>query len=119
MSKWMTILMNKTRTINIAKDFSEVPAGRFYSDGEVSGQAFREKVLAPALAKPGPLLIDLDGVEGFGSSFLEEAFGGFLRHHSVTLSEFLDRVTFKSDEDPTYIEEIRGYLEDEARKHKK
>lgn len=112
-------LMNKTRTISIAKDFSEVPAGRFYSDGDVSGQAFREKILAPAYEDGKSLLIDLDGVEGFGSSFLEEAFGGFLRHHKkVKLDEFLSRVKFKSDEDPSFVDEILGYLKDEAEKKK-
>jgi hypothetical protein len=106
--------MTNTRTIAIAKQFSDVPAGRFYSDGEVSGQAFRERLLLPALANGGHVLVDLDGVEGYGSSFLEEAFGGLIREHGLRFADLQDRLSFKSNEEPSYIEEILGYLKDEA-----
>lgn len=65
--------------INIAEQFSRTPGGRFYSDGPYSGQQFREKVLRPALEKGGLVEVILDGVRGYGSSFLEEAFGGLIR----------------------------------------
>ena len=111
--------MNQIHKISVAKDFSEVPAGRFYSDGEVSGQAFRERILVPALAVQQDILIDLDATEGYGSSFLEEAFGGLIRKHGFDLSDLTKRLSFKSEEDPTLIEEIQGYLKDEAGKLKK
>ena len=97
--------------INIAKEFSEYPAGRFYSDGDASGQEFREKFLVPLL-KQGKdrISINLDGTEGYGSSFLEEAFGGLVREGFS--SEMLLRVfVFKSEEDPTILEEIQEYIQ--------
>lgn len=74
-------------TIDIAKDFSDIPGGRFPRDGEFNGETFRDKWLAPAL-KNGEVIVILDHTEGFGSSFLEEAFGGLVRHYSFS-EEFL------------------------------
>ena len=65
--------------ISIAKDFTQTPAGRYLTDGPYSGQKFREDVLVPALSAGKEIEIDLDGALGFGSSFLEEAFGGLVR----------------------------------------
>ncbi|MED5493279.1 MAG: STAS-like domain-containing protein [Pseudomonadota bacterium] len=69
--------MNK---VNIAKDFSRYPAGRYRSDGPYSGQQFRDDYLLPILSKGKKLTIELDGTKGYGSSFLEEAFGGLVRN---------------------------------------
>lgn len=64
--------------IRIAADFSPTPAGRYASDGPFPGETFRDAVLLPALKK-GDVTVDLDGTAGYGSSFLEEAFGGLVR----------------------------------------
>lgn len=66
-------------TINIAKDFSKYPAGRFTKDGPYSGEQFRKKFLEPNIEKHEHIVIELDGARGYGSSFLEEAFGGLVR----------------------------------------
>ncbi len=69
-------------TISIAEDFSDVPAGRFLNDGDWSGERFREEFLIPALKdadKKHPVIININGTEGYGSSFLEEAFAGLIR----------------------------------------
>lgn len=66
-------------TIDIGLDFSKVPAGRHPEDGDFSGEAFRNKILKPALEKYERVEVVLDNTEGFGSSFLEEAFGGLVR----------------------------------------
>ena len=68
----------KTRTIDIARDFSKFPAGRFHEDGEWSGAAFRD-LLVEALRSGDDVEVVFDGVAGFASSFLEEAFGGLVR----------------------------------------
>lgn len=69
--------------ISLADDFSSFPAGRYDpEDGSYTGQRFREKHLVPALRKLGEaerLEVVFDGVEGCGSSFLDEAFGGLVR----------------------------------------
>jgi hypothetical protein len=69
----------QTKVIKIAADFSATPLGRYYEDGPFPGQKFREDLLIPALRSNDCVLVDLDGVEGLGSSFLEEAFGGLVR----------------------------------------
>jgi len=67
------------RVIDIGRDFTRYPAGRFNDDGPYSGQAFRERFLVPALAANERTIVSLDGTAGYGSSFLEEAFGGLVR----------------------------------------
>jgi hypothetical protein len=69
------------KTINIAHDFSDVPGGRFPTDGPFNGQDFRDRLLAPSLRDDNGVTVILDGTEGFGSSFLEEAFGGLVRNY--------------------------------------
>ena len=67
------------KTINIANDFSVFPGGRYRSDGEFSGEEFRDNILIPALQKYQQVIVELDGTRGYGSSFLEEVFGGLVR----------------------------------------
>ena len=105
---------NPTFKISVAKDFSPYPAGRYIADSNLSGQVFRENLLAPTLKNDGNVLVDLDGTEGYGSSFLEEAFGGLIREEGFDLPDLMQRLTFKSNEDPSLIEEIIGYLKDAA-----
>jgi len=66
-------------TISIARDFSPFPAGRKRGDGPYTGETFREDVLRPKLSGGLHVILDIDGVEGLPSSFLEEVFGGLVR----------------------------------------
>ncbi len=93
--------------INVANDFSRAPAGRFISDGPNSGERFRDKLLLPALAQGSLLVLELDGTRGYGSSFLEEAFGGLVRA-GYAASELVSRIKFKSN-DPSLVSEINSY----------
>lgn len=96
--------------LNIAKEFSEVPAGRFEDDGPFSGEAFREKFLVPALSENTTVIVQLDGGEGQGSSFLEEAFGGLIRHGYFSKRDLDARLKIES-EDETLVSEIWEYIE--------
>lgn len=93
--------------INIARDFSRAPAGRYISDGPNSGQRFREQMLIPALNRSDVLLLELDGTRGYGSSFLEEAFGGLVRAGYAAV-DLLRRINFRTS-DPSLVEEIKSY----------
>ena len=80
----------ETKTIYIATDFSEYPAGRFVDDGDYNGTTFRKEHLIPALKNYETVCVVFDGVAGFGSSFLEEAFGGLI-HSEEFDKDFLDQ----------------------------
>lgn len=67
-------------------DFQDKPFGRFRSDGPQSGQAFREDDLIPALFQiiledpfQQEVIIDMTGYNRYGSSWIEEVFGGMRR----------------------------------------
>lgn len=102
--------MNQVKVINIAKDFSEEPIGRFPADSDFNGEKFREKYLVPALSNYDKVIIELDGTEGYGSSFLDEAFGGLVRVNKLSKEELLNRLELISIEDESLITEIRDYI---------
>ena len=100
--------------INIARDFGRYPAGRYLADGPYSGQAFREKLLVPALRGNDKIVdIELDGARGLASSFLEEAFGGLVRE-GFDPKTLLARLNLHSI-DTSIIEEIRDYISSQAK----
>lgn len=107
--------------IKIASEFSTAPGPRKVSEGKFSGELFRKEILLPkvleARDKKCALTIDLDGTSGFGTSFLEESFGGLIRENDLSLA-ILDSVfRFVSNEEPGLLTEIREYME-EAEKAK-
>src|SRR3546814_7942352 len=71
-----------TIVIRVA-DHAPTPGGRFTRDGAYSGEWFRDEILRPmlgdAIASGERVSVVLDGTRGYGSSFLEEAFGGLIR----------------------------------------
>lgn len=100
-------------TINISKDYSSTPGARFRTDGPFSGEEFREKFLEKYFTDPcnqEKITIILDGTSGYGTSFLEEAFGGLARKFSK--KQCLDKLEFVSNEEPLLIEEIKQYIAD-------
>lgn len=104
--------------ISIAKDFSRIPAGRFFTDGPYSGERFRKEQLEPPLRKGEDVEVVFDGARGYGSSFLEEAFGGLVRGGVIPAADVLRRVSLVSDEDPSIAVEVRDYIEKQiARVH--
>ena len=68
------------------------------------------------MEKKEKLYVDLDGGYGYGSSFLEEAFGGLVRKLKETnkksLKNILDIVVIISNEEPAQIEKIQNYIKD-------
>ena len=96
--------------IEIAKEFSDSPLGRFYTDGDSSGERFREEVLKPILAKLNEgdtikIVLD-DGVQGYGSSFLVEGFAGIVKYGYMDAEELLGKLVFE------YTDEDFGFYKD-------
>lgn len=95
--------------IDIAASFTRFPGGRYRSDGNFSGERFRDDLLVPALMANERVVIRLDGTVGYGSSFLEEAFGGIVRSGTFTADELLSKLSFESS-DSSLIDEIIEYI---------
>lgn len=100
--------------INVANDFSRYPSGRFMKNGNTSGEAFRERLLFPHLKAGESILVELDGTIGYGSSFLEEAFGGVARKLNLTSQVLLKKISLVSS-DKLLIEEIKQYILDASK----
>lgn len=82
----------KKKTIRIADDFSRFPVGRDENDGEYNGEKFRKDFLVPSLNENDEVTVYLDGPKGYGSSFLEEAFGGLIRREGFQKSDIKNRL---------------------------
>ncbi|PVH26998.1 STAS-like domain-containing protein [Sphingobacterium corticibacter] len=98
------------------KDFSRTPGTRHRDEGRKSnsGQQFREEYLEPYFSKVisgeyNKLVVNLDGTIGFGTSWLEEVFGGLTRHYDT--KTVMSKIEFVSKEEPYLIEDIHSYIE--------
>lgn len=100
--------------IVIAKDFSSKPGPRYTKEGDHSGEKFREEILLPKLKEAQStgctLLIDLDGTAGYGTSFLEEAFGGLIRKNGLSFGEINSILEIKSEEEEYLKGDIKEYI---------
>ncbi len=102
------------KVINIASEFSDEPYGRYPEDGPDNGTKFRDEFIYPFIQDEGSIVeINLDGAEGYGSSFLEEAFGGLVRHYKIRYEELRRKLTFISEDDPSLVDEIWDYIKTE------
>ncbi len=102
------------KTLYVSKEFSVTPGPRSEDEGDYSGDVFRVKHLVPfiteAIKDGAKLVVNLDGTAGYGTSFLEEAFGGLVRNEGFT-HEQLDRVlTIVSKDEPYLIDDILEYI---------
>jgi len=107
-------------TINIASEFSRHPAGRVEKDGPNNGARFRDELLIPILKEAiekktiHKVVVDIDGCRSFGSSFLEEAFGGLARVTAFPFMEAMKVLKIKATKPhlQIYKDAIIEYLED-------
>jgi hypothetical protein len=106
------------QTIEIARDFSRRPGGRYAKLGPNSGEAFR-RVLAPAvrdaIENAGRLVILLDGAAGYPVSFLEEAFGGLVRVEGFAPEDLRQVLDVRSERFQPLVSLIWDFIE--GRRH--
>ena len=95
--------------VSVARDFTRFPAGRYKRNGETSGEAFRERFLEEPIRRGERVTVDLDGTVGYGSSFLEEAFGGLVRSLKQPAQLILNHLAIQSS-DPSLAEEVESYI---------
>ena len=101
--------------IKIANDFSKSPGPRYKWQGRFSGQKFREDLLIPELKnlkENEKIAVDLDGTDGYVSSFLDEAFGVL-----IDLNYDVEKIKIISREEPRYKDTI-NYVIARHRKRK-
>lgn len=95
-------------TLVIATEFKDNPGARDREDGPNSGQEFLEDILLlrfnRAVEQNYILLIDLDGVWGYPSSFVSGSFGKLSMERGADL--LLKHLRFKSDRNPIRIEKV-------------
>jgi hypothetical protein len=105
-----------TITIKIAKDFSPTPGPRYIKEGKWSGELFRTtkffNVFDNALKNDVKVIVDLDGSLGYGTSFLEEIFGGLIREHHLDYNKIIEHLEIVSTEEPYLTDDILTYLKD-------
>lgn len=94
--------------IIIGNDFSDSPGARYRKDGPCSGEEFYDKFLEPKFIKAkknkSKLIINLDGVWGYPSSFVSGSFGKLALEYSS--EEVLSTIEFISEESETRKERI-------------
>lgn len=110
----------ETVKINIARDYSDFPAGRYKEDDHHSGDKFRDEFLIPNLEKKKKVIIDFNGVYACLPSFLEEAFGGLIRKGipKDVIDKYLSFADTDEQKYKDYISVIKRYIKDAA-KHQK
>ena len=104
--------------ISVVNDFTDTPGARYKSQGSYSGEEFRNEILYPkfkeALKENKVLTVDLDGGYGYGSSFLEESFGGLVRklkkEKNPNYKKVLD-IIIVSNDNKTWNDKIKLYIE--------
>lgn len=100
--------MAEETLIDVARDFSRTPGGRYASQSESSGEEFRKTILEPALRAGNDIVVDLDGAAGFTTSFLEEAFGGLVRVFGPSI---VRRVRFVARARPGRAKKAEEYMQ--------
>ena len=98
-------------TIDVANDFTPRPFGRYRADNkERSAEVFREDILVPAIRRHGHVTVDLSGSNYYGSSFLEEVFGGLVRKY-FTKDELDAKLEVVHRKLPSVVVEVHQYIE--------
>lgn len=98
------------KTINLGREFAKDLGPRYFALGPHSGEEFRDDVLIPAFKQANTVIVDLDDVEGFSASFLEEAFGGLVREFG--LSAVQSKLTVRSVFSQWWVLLIEAWMRD-------
>jgi len=115
--------MEEQKISIVIADYSKSPGPRYCRQGDDSGEDFYHKVLNEkfknAFEQKLELEVNLDGPDGYASSFLDEAFGNLV--FDFGLENIQSRVKIVSNEEPEWIEMIEKetYVQWELRRKDK
>lgn len=99
-----TYCLNGAAYFSIAREFSNMPAGVTLEDGDYSGERLRG-ILEKRLFR-SPLVVDMDGTRGYGSSFLQAAFTALGAAQAIPP----DHINIRCQEDRSIVMEVEGYI---------
>ena len=91
-------------TIDVAKDFTRYPGGRYRAKGDWTGEEFRDDRLLPALESGAHITVNMNNLFTILPSFLDEAFGNIVE--KIGLEEFQRRITIILTDDPDSSAEL-------------
>ena len=104
-------MKNRDLMLSVASDYTDTPGPRYKWQGKYSGEEFYNELLRPkfldAESQGIKLIVNLDDVEGYGSSFLEESFGGLTREFGTKRVEKTLKI---QSEDSLLISEVEDYI---------
>ena len=102
-------------------NFTIAPGARYIEEGPDSGERYRNEIVEPnykqAVSTDSKLIIDIDGCEGYPSSFFNEAFGGLMRRlreegdSQITLEKLWETIILTSTV-PAKIDRVKRYATD-------
>lgn len=115
-------MANKELTIDVrVHDYTSSPGPRYSSQGEYSGEDFYHTVLnqkfVEAYNAKTKIIVNLDGVDGYASSFLDEAFGNLVYDFSDKVVRNI--LTIVSTEEPEWESMIMSDTLNEWQKRRK
>lgn len=105
--------MFMSKRIELAREFSPFPFGRYPKHGPFNGERFRTEMLLPPLMAGEDVTVVLDGARGLGPSFLEEAFGGLVRA-GISADRVFSLLSVVSDRDPSRKVEVERYIREQG-----
>lgn len=101
--------MEKQKISISVLDYSTSPGPRYCSQGDDSGEDFYHKILNEhfklAFEKDSILEVNLDGPDGYASSFLDEAFGNLIFDFGI--DNVKKHINIISKEEPEWIVMIK------------
>ena len=100
--------------------YSMSPGPRYCDQGDSSGEDFYHKMLnkyfTKAFLENKKLVVDLDGPDGYASSFLDEAFGNLIFDFGI--KQVKKRINILSNEEPEWLSMIYENTFEEWEKRK-
>lgn len=102
--------MENEKLILKVMDYSISPGPRYCNQGDDSGEDFYHKLLNERFVEAHngrmQLQVDLDGPDGYASSFLDEAFGNLVYDFGLDLVR--STLLIKSEEEPEWIDMLQN-----------
>ncbi len=96
--------MIKKRIIHVVSEFYPKPKWRYIHEGEGSGEDFRKRILAGALRDNDLVIVDLNGFNRYGPSFISESFGELIRVEGFSRSELKRKLRIEHDKLQTVVD---------------